>query len=298
MGQFPEAPENAKDDDLVIAKFIDGDEKEIPDMAWGRLSEIKKGGMRKNGQGAIWEGEAKITKNRIKVGQRPDRKLLMSIWEQDKQRLNVTIEDFGEIPPDENEVKKMLDNDHPTVKKAAEYVVDMAKKYAKGELKDVAALKMKNYENYEKVTGKKIRIPKEIQDLIGKFAKGVKRKKNEGAARPLKRRTKAKTEDEKNGEAKGIQKKKPQQKIKAARTRVKIEEGEEPEKSIAGKVRKIQSLRMLREQRAEVKSEVKEEKVKKPKKEKIEVKQEYDKTTTDERRIPNAPLGGKKKDSC
>jgi hypothetical protein len=155
MGYFPEIPDDTNDDEFVLGKFQDGTEKEITDMTYARLAEIKKGGTRKAGQGPIWEGMHEKTKNRIWVSQRSCRILLMSLYEQSKQRLNVHIKDFGEIPPDESEVKGVLDNDHPTVKKAAEYVVMLAKKYASGELADVRAIKVMNYELYEKTTGKK-----------------------------------------------------------------------------------------------------------------------------------------------
>ena len=53
MGYFPEIPEDAKDDDFVLGKFQDGTEKEITDMTYARLAEVKKGGTRKGGQGPI-----------------------------------------------------------------------------------------------------------------------------------------------------------------------------------------------------------------------------------------------------
>ena len=71
--------------------------------------------------GKLWSCEHSQTRHRLYIEQRVDRKLLLSLFEQSKQRLQVRIDTFGPVA-DQN---KQLPADDPVLKKALAFMVPL-----------------------------------------------------------------------------------------------------------------------------------------------------------------------------
>ena len=127
-----------EDDDHAIASWPDGmrmtlkqrvsDIKRLsrPGISGPSLHEIKD----------MWQGQMVGSKNQLRLGQRTDRFLLMSLWEQGKQVLQVNIKTFGPIPGPKgpNPPQERQSNDHPSVIAAFEFMKPIALLYKAGEV--------------------------------------------------------------------------------------------------------------------------------------------------------------------
>ena len=71
MGLFPAMPVDAGSEDPIEAKFPDGSVGVVPAMTWGQLA--------MTWRRPLFAGEHTATHNRIKVAQRTDRVLLLSV---------------------------------------------------------------------------------------------------------------------------------------------------------------------------------------------------------------------------
>jgi hypothetical protein len=80
--------------------------------------------------GRLWSQEHTSTKHRIYIEQRVDRKLLLSLYEQSKQRLQVRVDSFGQVA----DQTKQLPKDHPALVKALAFMVDIGTMFANGEI--------------------------------------------------------------------------------------------------------------------------------------------------------------------
>jgi hypothetical protein len=122
----------------------------------------------------LWEGENCDSHHRLVVKQRADRELLISLFEQSRQILQMRVDRFDEKPPVPIQKRKQkrkgakkastkpeaqaeakpkpeqptgkqcatkLPNDHPSVQRALVFMTDLAKGYASGEYPDVRSLK-------------------------------------------------------------------------------------------------------------------------------------------------------------
>ena len=115
-------PEAAPEDE-VVGKFIDGTEHGIgiTNAEWALKWPSQQASK------CLYETEHKISKHKITIKQRPDRKhILMSIYEQGKQILQVAMRDFGEAGSEK------LPDDHPTVVASLEFLTPLADLYAQG----------------------------------------------------------------------------------------------------------------------------------------------------------------------
>ena len=70
--------------------------------------------------------------------------LLMSLYEQSSQILQVMVHMFGPMPKHEDGKEHPLDNNHETVRKAAAFMIPLAELYAKGELDRTSLREEKN----------------------------------------------------------------------------------------------------------------------------------------------------------
>ena len=113
----------ARPEDEVVGKFVDGTEHTIgiTNAEWS----LKWPSQQCNS--ALYETEHKISKHKITIKQRPDRKnILMSIYEQGKQVLQVNMCVFGEAG------SETLPKDHPTVVASLKFMTPLADLFAEG----------------------------------------------------------------------------------------------------------------------------------------------------------------------
>ena len=118
---LPLQPPAGPDDTLVVARWADGSSHPLPGLTKLRLSEL---------QGApivrtLWESRHAESGNRIWIDQRVDRQLLLSMYEQGKQRLQLSVNLFGNVP------NERQSPDHPAIKAALNIMVIVAEKFSK-----------------------------------------------------------------------------------------------------------------------------------------------------------------------
>ena len=118
------------DDDCPEATWADGHKACIKDLTCDQLRKSKEA--HKSGSSSdpemYWQGEAADTHHRISARFRTDRNDLISIYEQGRQICQVRADYFGKY--DTQEEKKA------TQKVAADFMVELAKQYAKGGMDD------------------------------------------------------------------------------------------------------------------------------------------------------------------
>jgi hypothetical protein len=117
--------------DMVKATFTIGGVTvhEVPGLTFGNLRLLMRNNHNK-GIGRIWQGEHKTTHHAIFIEQRVDRCLLLSLFEQSKQRLQLRMDMFGEVANQSQQLPK----DDPTLAKAVAFMIPIAQKFESGEL--------------------------------------------------------------------------------------------------------------------------------------------------------------------
>ena len=121
-----------------MAKWKDGFQKEITDLSCEQLQAIMDGKSGKSGGcEVLWSGTHKATKHDLCVRQRADRSLLVVLYEQSRQILQVKAADFGEF----DDKGTVVDNSHPSVVAAVAFLTPLVEDYAEGKIADAAALK-------------------------------------------------------------------------------------------------------------------------------------------------------------
>jgi hypothetical protein len=92
------------------------------------------------GKGAeepLWEGEKASNHHRLRLDQRTDRSLLLSLKEQSRQILQCKVENFGFL----KDPKARAPAKDPTLAKAVAFMLPLCKSYANGDVASVALLK-------------------------------------------------------------------------------------------------------------------------------------------------------------
>ena len=113
----PSATVNAWSSDPICAQFADGTLIRINDVKvhmWAAMNERAMA----NGVDPLWQGEVARSHHKLHLSQRSDRNLLLAIYEQGNQRLQIRVDKFGPLPNNDGTV---LPNDNPTVQLAAEF---------------------------------------------------------------------------------------------------------------------------------------------------------------------------------
>ena len=121
-------PPGSADSDIVVATWAGGHSHEVPGLSIGRLKEILGRG---HSTGDLWCETHCESKHKLTVKQRVDRCLLLSLYEQQQQILQLRLNLFGKV---EDEAKQ-LPKEHPTLQKALSLLIPLATKYAKNEIK-------------------------------------------------------------------------------------------------------------------------------------------------------------------
>lgn len=121
---------NAKDEDGVSASWANGESHVVDGLT---VKSVRQQQSKPNGVGILWEGTQIGTNHKISLAQRVDRKLLLSLYEQQAQRCSINLEVFGYI----EDQHKQLKADDEIVKKGLAFMAPLAYKFAKGELSRV-----------------------------------------------------------------------------------------------------------------------------------------------------------------
>jgi hypothetical protein len=129
MSQPIATPSDAPDGSGIIAKWDDGISWQCPYITVGM---IRKSAKRNPAEPPLWSGVRTSTNHALHLAQRPDRHLLLSLYEQGvRQRLQVKMNFFGELPLPQPAV---LPRDHPIVKSAVNFMQPIAEDYASGKI--------------------------------------------------------------------------------------------------------------------------------------------------------------------
>jgi hypothetical protein len=122
-------------DALVQAVFLSGTWS-VPGLTYRRLQSMRgERGAQASGTGKLWEQTHVASSHAIFISQRVDRFLLLSVFEQTKQRLQVRLDKFG--PVQDQHAQEPLDS--LTLQRGLAFLTPIAKSYADNlvELKDL-----------------------------------------------------------------------------------------------------------------------------------------------------------------
>lgn len=117
-----EANAGAKDTDPVIAIWSDGWRHAIADILTRDLERMCEPPSAVAPNNSLWEGEHIETHHRLIVRKRPDRGLLISLYEQSAQVAQVKVSSFGD------------DEDPAAIETATNLMVKLAKMYSSGDI--------------------------------------------------------------------------------------------------------------------------------------------------------------------
>jgi hypothetical protein len=123
---------NADAHSMVMAKFSNGDVAEVPGLTFQALRRLLRRGTITT-TGKLWQAEHVATHHALHIEQRVDRKLLLSIFEQSKQRLQIRMDRFGELTDEEQ--AQQLPEKHGVLIEALKFLQPIAELYAKDEVK-------------------------------------------------------------------------------------------------------------------------------------------------------------------
>jgi hypothetical protein len=115
--------------EMVEAEFRDGSKHRVPGLTWETFRALIRAGKAK-GMGVLLSLEHKTTKHAIHIMQRVDRKLLLSIYEQGRQKLQVSLDMFGKV----EDQGVQLDYGSEVLKKAMDFLTPIATRFANDEL--------------------------------------------------------------------------------------------------------------------------------------------------------------------
>jgi hypothetical protein len=90
--------------------------------------------------GVLWSDEHKVTHHLVHLSQRVDRCLLLSLYEQTSQRLQIRVDKFGEVL----DQSKQLPADSPVLQLAMDVMLPIAKKFVNGEIEVKDMLQLRN----------------------------------------------------------------------------------------------------------------------------------------------------------
>jgi hypothetical protein len=156
-------PEGASADDVVEATWFDGMVYEVPNFTVSEFK-AKSAGTVKPSAGVLWCDEHSISHNKLTLSQRVDRSLLLSLWEQSRQILQVRLDAFGPI----GSQKQQLEESDPILLKALDFMKGIAVDYKTGKLQR-SDLKKARDEALKKLlgdgVGKRRRVSKKTKDL-------------------------------------------------------------------------------------------------------------------------------------
>jgi hypothetical protein len=122
----PDAPPTSN----IVATWPDGCEWVVATVTHRDFADLEKG-RRGTGDEPIWQMTHSVNNNTLKLAQRPDRKLLLSLYEQTRQILQVHTGLFGPLPEPQPAV---VPRTCEALVKAIEFMQPIAIAYAKNEI--------------------------------------------------------------------------------------------------------------------------------------------------------------------
>ena len=152
--EFADCVEIGKEDhDPITAVFKDGERLVITDCTTSQYKALTGGASERKGKQTaqdVWAGSHSISKNNIYVRERTDRQLLMSMYEQKLQILQVNVATFRI----EGEADNSLDN-------AGKFMADLAQDYAADKVRKEELKAERDKRLMELGLGKPARVKKE-----------------------------------------------------------------------------------------------------------------------------------------
>ena len=124
-----EVPTECADSDPVVAHWPDETLAILPGVSAAKIRAASNKISRK-GEGVLFEATMKDTKHKITIMQRVDRKLLLSLYEQQMQRLSVNLDVWGKI---EDQHVQLCASD-PILQQGLAYLKPFAEDYAAGKV--------------------------------------------------------------------------------------------------------------------------------------------------------------------
>ena len=125
--------------DIVMATFKDGTSDPVPGLTYDALRGIIRKPTASLATGILWSSEHAINHHLVHISQRVDRCLLLSVYEQSCQRMQVRMDKFGPIA----DQSKQLPPDSDVLQRALAFVKPIAERFASGEIdaKEMTALR-------------------------------------------------------------------------------------------------------------------------------------------------------------
>ena len=105
---------------VVVARWPDGNQREVPGLTNSKLATLLARGT-DHSRCIVWTGIQVGTSHKVTIRQRPEKKLYLALYEQQRQVLQVAMDWFGPV----NGVEKLADDD-PTLLDAIAFMVPIA----------------------------------------------------------------------------------------------------------------------------------------------------------------------------
>jgi hypothetical protein len=126
---------------LVQATFKDGSMAVVPGLTVASYRALlKRGDGEKTKIEVLWSAEHTDTKHAIYMQQRIDRQLLLSLYEQTRQRLQIRVDLFGEV----SEQNRHLPKDDEVLGRALAFMVPIAEQFASGQVRHGDLITLRN----------------------------------------------------------------------------------------------------------------------------------------------------------
>ena len=202
--------------DPIIAIFSDGTKKEIVAMTTKHFLEMKAAAVGSGGSGGgddIWSGEHVASKHRLAVRKRPDRGLLISLFEQSLQVCQANVDwfesdEFRRNSRPAGEKKYAVPNTMEAIKAASTLMTVVAKSYASNKIEKAQLYQLRD----EHLTAAG----------LSKTVPGRSRPKAKAKTQP---KAKAKSNEAKSTEAEEIPKRASRTRAKRTAKRAKTQDG-------------------------------------------------------------------------
>ena len=132
--------------DPITVTYPDGTEQTVHEFTLSQLAGLEVG---RKAEPPLWQGSHKTTHHKLVIDQRVDRLLLLSLYEQGKQVLQVGVKKFGEVPTGP---PTRLAPTHPAVTRALKFIIPIAESYMEGAI-EPEDLKIKRDELMQAMQG-------------------------------------------------------------------------------------------------------------------------------------------------
>ena len=162
FGTFVEPTEKSSMVDPIVALFDDGTRYAMSSITVASYNKMKAAAHGHKRAETYWSGETKGSHHKLVLRQRPDRHLLLSLYEQAQQVLQVRVDAFGELPSPQPSV---VPASTPALQAAIKLMIPIAEKYSAGGI-DKNDLKEFKNEELKKVgiSGKRVTTKSQPQN--------------------------------------------------------------------------------------------------------------------------------------